>query len=267
MAANFCDGIRVVVVYYAGLCPLCVRVCWGRFGNGTQRQFVELDERQDGNAIRYELSQLTGRTSVPQIWIGGKFAGGCNDGAFSCPFFLFLVIAGGYESLVVHIKSGIRRCLPGYGGSVPVSLENHCLHPSVQPSATRRDPCQLSRGVRVCGNTQRGAWVITIPPSPCPLWYGASRGRNCVFRKGYMHDPRHIGRTVTLSHSVARAYSSCYLTHPTLPHIPPSLPLIAHVEPHYTATPHVSGPGVFTLMEKGELVPMLEAAGCSVRQD
>lgn len=45
-------------------------------------QFVELDERDDGNAIRYELSQITGRTSVPQIWIGGEFVGGCNDGAF-----------------------------------------------------------------------------------------------------------------------------------------------------------------------------------------
>lgn len=45
-------------------------------------QFVELDERQDGNAIRYELSQMTGRTSVPQIWIGGEFVGGCNDGGF-----------------------------------------------------------------------------------------------------------------------------------------------------------------------------------------
>lgn len=46
-------------------------------------QFVELDERQDGNAIRYELSQMTGRTSVPQIWIGGEFVGGCDDGAFA----------------------------------------------------------------------------------------------------------------------------------------------------------------------------------------
>lgn len=44
-------------------------------------KFVELDKMEDGNAIRYELSQDTGRTSVPQIWIGGEFVGGCNDGA------------------------------------------------------------------------------------------------------------------------------------------------------------------------------------------
>lgn len=44
-------------------------------------QFVELDEREDGKAIRYELSKKTGRTSVPQIWIDGEYVGGCNDGA------------------------------------------------------------------------------------------------------------------------------------------------------------------------------------------
>lgn len=58
-------------------------VTWvGRVAAGWGVQFVELDERKDGNAIRYELSQKTGRTSVPQIWIGGEFVGGCNDGAF-----------------------------------------------------------------------------------------------------------------------------------------------------------------------------------------
>ena len=26
------------------------------------------------------MADLIGRTSVPAIWIGGKFVGGCNDG-------------------------------------------------------------------------------------------------------------------------------------------------------------------------------------------
>lgn len=43
-------------------------------------QFVELDEMDEGNAIRYELSRITGRTSVPQVWIAGKFVGGYSDG-------------------------------------------------------------------------------------------------------------------------------------------------------------------------------------------
>jgi len=41
---------------------------------------VELDQDEDGKAIRAELADLVGRTSVPAIWIKGKFVGGCNDG-------------------------------------------------------------------------------------------------------------------------------------------------------------------------------------------
>ena len=41
---------------------------------------VELDEVRDGKAIRAEMADLIGRTSVPAIWIGGEFIGGCNDG-------------------------------------------------------------------------------------------------------------------------------------------------------------------------------------------
>ena len=42
---------------------------------------VECDEDPDGNAIRAELGQRTGRTSMPSIWIrGAGYIGGCNDG-------------------------------------------------------------------------------------------------------------------------------------------------------------------------------------------
>lgn len=41
---------------------------------------VEVDEDPDGKAMRAEMSTLVGRTSVPAIWIGGDFIGGCNDG-------------------------------------------------------------------------------------------------------------------------------------------------------------------------------------------
>jgi len=33
-----------------------------------------------GKAIRAEMADVLGRTSVPAIWIGGEFIGGCNDG-------------------------------------------------------------------------------------------------------------------------------------------------------------------------------------------
>ena len=41
---------------------------------------VELDTAEDGKALRSELGKLVGRTSVPAVWIKGKFVGGCNDG-------------------------------------------------------------------------------------------------------------------------------------------------------------------------------------------
>lgn len=41
---------------------------------------VELNEVEGGYPLRAELAEVTGRTSVPAVFIGGKFAGGCNDG-------------------------------------------------------------------------------------------------------------------------------------------------------------------------------------------
>jgi len=41
---------------------------------------VELNEVEDGKALRAEMAGLIGRTSVPAIFIDGTFIGGCNDG-------------------------------------------------------------------------------------------------------------------------------------------------------------------------------------------
>lgn len=41
---------------------------------------VELDQDPDGKAIRAEMGEILGRTSVPAIWIDSQFIGGCNDG-------------------------------------------------------------------------------------------------------------------------------------------------------------------------------------------
>ena len=35
---------------------------------------------KEGYALRYELAKMTGRTSVPAVFVGGEFVGGCNDG-------------------------------------------------------------------------------------------------------------------------------------------------------------------------------------------
>eukprot|EP00903_Cladosiphon_okamuranus_P010021 g9503.t1 len=80
---EYTSGETKVVVFSWTRCPFCKkakRLVEDLLDDPADYEFVELDERQDGNAIRYELSQITGRTSVPQIWIGGEFVGGCNDG-------------------------------------------------------------------------------------------------------------------------------------------------------------------------------------------
>ncbi|KAL3817282.1 hypothetical protein ACHAXA_003203 [Cyclostephanos tholiformis] len=47
---------------------------------GARYTVIELDKESDGKAVRAEMGQMLGRTSVPAIWINGEFIGGCNDG-------------------------------------------------------------------------------------------------------------------------------------------------------------------------------------------
>ena len=47
---------------------------------GAKYTVVELDKEADGKAIRAEMGEMLGRTSVPAVWIKGTFIGGCNDG-------------------------------------------------------------------------------------------------------------------------------------------------------------------------------------------
>ena len=60
--------------------PFCVKAKEVLDGVGAKYTVVELDIDPDGKAIRAEMADFLGRTSVPAIWIGGDFIGGCNDG-------------------------------------------------------------------------------------------------------------------------------------------------------------------------------------------
>ena len=61
-------------------CPYCIKAKACLDAKNTRYMVVELDTDAEGKAIRAELGELVGRTSVPAIWIGKKFVGGCNDG-------------------------------------------------------------------------------------------------------------------------------------------------------------------------------------------
>jgi len=65
-----------VVVYSSDYCPYCMRA---KSLLGSKK--IAFDEiKVDGKPqVRAEMSQKAGRTSVPQIWIGDRHIGGCDD--------------------------------------------------------------------------------------------------------------------------------------------------------------------------------------------
>lgn len=60
--------------------PYCVQAKAILDEKGATYTVLELDTEEDGKAIRAEMGDMLGRTSVPAVWIEGTFIGGCNDG-------------------------------------------------------------------------------------------------------------------------------------------------------------------------------------------
>ncbi|WP_300629694.1 glutaredoxin 3 [Pseudomonas sp.] len=65
-----------VVVYSSDYCPYCIRA-----KQLLQSKKVAFEEiKVDGKPqVRAEMARKAGRTSVPQIWIGDRHVGGCDD--------------------------------------------------------------------------------------------------------------------------------------------------------------------------------------------
>lgn len=68
------------VVFAFGSCPFCKKAKALLDAKGAAYEWVLLDERADGAALRARLGTRTGRTSVPSVWIGEEYLGGLNDG-------------------------------------------------------------------------------------------------------------------------------------------------------------------------------------------
>ena len=70
-------SMQVVKIYTTGSCPYCIQAK----ALLKQRGVVELDEvRVDMLAgEREKMMQITGRRTVPQIFIGTTHVGGCDD--------------------------------------------------------------------------------------------------------------------------------------------------------------------------------------------
>jgi glutaredoxin 3 len=65
-----------VIVYSSDYCPYCTRA-----KQLLQNKHVAFEEiRVDGKPqVRAEMVKKSGRTSVPQIWVGTTHVGGCDD--------------------------------------------------------------------------------------------------------------------------------------------------------------------------------------------
>ena len=71
---------RPAIVYTTTTCPFCKKTTDVLDKLGAMYTNIELDVVDEGNAKRVELANIVGRTSVPALFIGGTYVGGCNDG-------------------------------------------------------------------------------------------------------------------------------------------------------------------------------------------
>lgn len=65
-----------VVMYLTPYCPYCSRAGMLLKRKGVEYRELRID--MDAN-LRQEMEQRSGRTSVPQIFIGDFHVGGCDD--------------------------------------------------------------------------------------------------------------------------------------------------------------------------------------------
>lgn len=65
-----------VTIYTTRFCPYCLRAKHLLSSKGVNFNEIPVDSQP---ALRAEMSAKAGRTSVPQIWIGDKHVGGCDD--------------------------------------------------------------------------------------------------------------------------------------------------------------------------------------------
>ena len=65
-----------VIMYSTRFCPYCVRARKLLKSKGIAFTDISVDGRVD---LRREMTQLSGRRTVPQVWIGDRHVGGFDD--------------------------------------------------------------------------------------------------------------------------------------------------------------------------------------------
>ncbi|XP_050225735.1 glutaredoxin-like [Mercurialis annua] len=70
---------NAVVVFSKSYCPYCQSVKQLLNQLGAKYKAVELDIESDGSELQSALGEWTGQRTVPNVFIGGKHIGGCDD--------------------------------------------------------------------------------------------------------------------------------------------------------------------------------------------
>lgn len=68
--------MNTVTIYSSDYCPFCVRAKQLLASKKASIKEICVDSER---ALRQEMTEKCGRTSVPQIWIGEQHIGGCDE--------------------------------------------------------------------------------------------------------------------------------------------------------------------------------------------
>lgn len=68
--------MKAVRMYSTRYCPFCVMAKRLLSGKGVQVEEIRVDEQP---ILRDEMTRITGRRTVPQIFVGDVHVGGCDD--------------------------------------------------------------------------------------------------------------------------------------------------------------------------------------------
>ena len=73
---------KAVFVVAKSYCPYCkkTKAILKKYNiNKAVIEWLDIDKRTDAEAIQRYMGELTGATTVPRVFIGGKFLGGADD--------------------------------------------------------------------------------------------------------------------------------------------------------------------------------------------
>jgi len=68
-----------VIVFSKTYCPYCTKAKKALDSVGASYKVIELDERADGGSILSALAELTGRRTVPNVFVHQRSIGGGDD--------------------------------------------------------------------------------------------------------------------------------------------------------------------------------------------